>query len=119
MGVSVCLLPPLVALSYSLLFVLLITDQSVIALLSFSPFSSTDHHDGHRYGYRGKDCRHNLYLLPTGEIVFFIAAVVVLYNIDDQIQRHYNGHTGEIRCLTIHPNRLLIATGQTLANNER
>lgn len=75
--------------------------------------------DDYRYGYRGKDCRHNLYLLPTGEIVFFIAAVVVLYNIDDQVQRHYSGHTGEIRCITIHPNRLLIATGQTLANSER
>lgn len=70
-----------------------------------------------RYGYRGKDCRHNLYLLPTGEIVYFMAAVVVLYNVDDQIQRHYTGHTSEIRCLTIHPNKLLIATGQA-ANNE-
>ncbi|KAJ6218486.1 hypothetical protein RDWZM_009643 [Blomia tropicalis] len=69
------------------------------------------------YGYRGKDCRHNLYLLPTGEIVYFMAAVVVLYNVDDQIQRHYTGHTSEIRCLTIHPNKLLIATGQA-ANNE-
>lgn len=70
------------------------------------------------YGYRGRDCRHNLYLLPTGEIVYFIAAVVVLYNIDDQIQRHYNGHTSEIRCLTIHPNKLLIATGQNV-NQDR
>ncbi|KPM01384.1 WD domain containing protein 14 [Sarcoptes scabiei] len=64
------------------------------------------------YGYRGKDCRHNLYLLPTGEIVYFLASVVVLYNIDDQIQRHYTGHTSEVRCITIHPNKLLIATGQ-------
>lgn len=71
------------------------------------------------YGYRGRDCRHNLYLLPTGEIVYFIAAVVVLYNIDDQIQRHYNGHTSEIRCLTIHPNKLLIATGQNVNQDSR
>ncbi|XP_054153345.1 echinoderm microtubule-associated protein-like 2 isoform X2 [Oppia nitens] len=64
------------------------------------------------YGYRGRDCRHNLFLLPTGEIVYFIAAVVVLYNVEDQIQRHYLGHTDDIKCLTVHPNRLLIATGQ-------
>lgn len=64
------------------------------------------------YGYRGKDSRHNLYLMPTGEIVYFMAAVVILYNVDDQIQRHYTGHTSEIRCLTVHPNKLLIATGQ-------
>ncbi|XP_023223869.1 echinoderm microtubule-associated protein-like 2 [Centruroides sculpturatus] len=64
------------------------------------------------YGYRGRDCRTNLYLLPTGEIVYFIATVVVLYNVEDQIQRHYLGHTDDIKCLTIHPNKLLIATGQ-------
>uniref|UniRef100_A0A8C6U2F1 EMAP like 1 n=1 Tax=Neogobius melanostomus TaxID=47308 RepID=A0A8C6U2F1_9GOBI len=32
------------------------------------------------YGYRGRDCRSNLYLLPTGETVYFMASVVVLYN---------------------------------------
>lgn len=72
-----------------------------------------------RYGYRGRDCRHNLYLLPTGEIVYFIAAVVVLYNVEDQIQRHYLGHTDDIKCLTIHPNRLLIATGQVASLDRR
>lgn len=57
-----------------------------------------------------------LYFLPTGEIAYFIAAVVVLYNVDDQIQRHYTGHTSDIRCLTIHPNKLIIATGQNASN---
>jgi HELP motif len=35
------------------------------------------------YGYRGKDCRSNLFLIPTGEVVYFIAAVVVLFNVDE------------------------------------
>ncbi|XP_046460220.1 echinoderm microtubule-associated protein-like 2 isoform X2 [Daphnia pulex] len=65
------------------------------------------------YGYRGKDCRSNLYLIPTGEIVYFIAAVVVLFNVDEHGQRFYLGHTGEIKCLTVHPNKLLIASGQS------
>ncbi|XP_047533848.1 echinoderm microtubule-associated protein-like 2 isoform X1 [Vanessa atalanta] len=64
------------------------------------------------YGYRGKDCRNNLYLLPTGEIVYFVAAVVVLFNVDEQCQRHYTGHTDDVKCLAVHPNKLIIATGQ-------
>ncbi|KAK2708115.1 hypothetical protein QYM36_015714 [Artemia franciscana] len=70
------------------------------------------------YGYRGKDCRSNLYLLPTGEIVYFIAAVVVLYNVEEQTQRHYLGHTDDVKCLCIHPNKLLIATGQTAGHDK-
>lgn len=64
------------------------------------------------YGYRGKDCRSNLYQLPTGEIVYFVAAVVVLHNADEQSQRHYIGHTNDVKSLTVHPNKLLVATGQ-------
>lgn len=64
------------------------------------------------YGYRGKDCRSNLYQLPTGEMAYFVAAVVVLYNVDEQSQRHYIGHTDDIKSLAIHPNKLLVATGQ-------
>jgi microtubule-associated protein-like 1/2 len=64
------------------------------------------------YGYRGRDARANLQLLPTGEMVYFIAAVVVLYNVEEQNQRHYLGHTQDIKCMSVHPNRLLIATGQ-------
>ncbi|CAB1330576.1 unnamed protein product, partial [Coregonus sp. 'balchen'] len=64
------------------------------------------------YGYRGRDCRSNLYLLPTGETVYFIASVVVLYNVDDQLQRHYTRHTDDIKCLAVHPDKITIATGQ-------
>nr|XP_055028296.1 echinoderm microtubule-associated protein-like 1 isoform X4 [Misgurnus anguillicaudatus] len=64
------------------------------------------------YGYRGRDCRSNLYLLPTGETVYFIASVVVLYNVDEQLQRHYTAHTDDIKCLAVHPDKITIATGQ-------
>uniref|UniRef100_A0A8C6Z652 EMAP like 1 n=1 Tax=Nothoprocta perdicaria TaxID=30464 RepID=A0A8C6Z652_NOTPE len=52
------------------------------------------------YGYRGRDCRSNLYLLPTGETVYFIASVVVLFNVEEQLQRHYTGHNDDVKCLT-------------------
>lgn len=52
-----------------------------------------------RYGYRGRDCRANVYLLPTGEIVYFIASVVVLFNYEERTQRHYLGHTDCVKWL--------------------
>uniref|UniRef100_M4A3N7 EMAP like 4 n=1 Tax=Xiphophorus maculatus TaxID=8083 RepID=M4A3N7_XIPMA len=62
------------------------------------------------YGYRGRDCRANVYLLPTGEIVYFIASVAVLFSYEERTQRHYLGHTDCI--LAIHPDKIRIATGQ-------
>uniref|UniRef100_A0A671Y4N8 Echinoderm microtubule-associated protein-like 4 n=1 Tax=Sparus aurata TaxID=8175 RepID=A0A671Y4N8_SPAAU len=64
------------------------------------------------YGYRGRDCRANIYLLPTGEIVYFIASVVALFNYEERTQRHYLGHTDCVKCLAIHPDKIRIATGQ-------
>uniref|UniRef100_A0A8C7M9J5 EMAP like 3 n=1 Tax=Oncorhynchus kisutch TaxID=8019 RepID=A0A8C7M9J5_ONCKI len=65
------------------------------------------------YGYRGRDCRANLYLLSSGEAVYFIACVVVLYHINNRTQRHYRKHTDCVRCLTIHPDKVRMASGQT------
>ena len=64
------------------------------------------------YGYRGRDARANLHLLPTGEMIYFLAAVVVLYNSEEQSQRHYLEHTEDIKCLALHPNKMTVATGQ-------
>ncbi|XP_051935744.1 echinoderm microtubule-associated protein-like 3 [Hippocampus zosterae] len=65
------------------------------------------------YGYRGRDCRANLYFLPTGEALYFIACVVVLYHINKRTQRHYRRHTDCVRCLALHPDKVRIASGQT------
>ncbi|KAJ8414584.1 hypothetical protein AAFF_G00037860 [Aldrovandia affinis] len=70
------------------------------------------------YGYRGRDCRSNLYLLPTGEIVYFIASVVVLYNVEEQQQRHYLGHNDDVKCLGVHPDMVTIATGQVAGTSK-
>uniref|UniRef100_A0A8C2JPJ2 EMAP like 2 n=1 Tax=Cyprinus carpio TaxID=7962 RepID=A0A8C2JPJ2_CYPCA len=70
------------------------------------------------YGYRGRDCRSNLYLLPTGEIVYFNASVVVLYNVEEQQQRHYLGHNDDVKCLAIHPDMVTIATGQVAGTSK-
>uniref|UniRef100_A0A8C5CQ23 EMAP like 2 n=1 Tax=Gadus morhua TaxID=8049 RepID=A0A8C5CQ23_GADMO len=70
------------------------------------------------YGYRGRDCRSNLYLLPTGEIVYFNASVVVLLNTEEQQQRHYMGHDDDVKCLSVHPDMVTIATGQVAGNSK-
>ncbi|XP_051936571.1 echinoderm microtubule-associated protein-like 4 isoform X2 [Hippocampus zosterae] len=64
------------------------------------------------YGYRGRDCRANVCLLPTGEMAYFVACVVVLFNSAERTQRHYLGHTDCVKCLAVHPDRIRIATGQ-------
>ena len=60
------------------------------------------------YGYRWRDksggC--NLYSLPaTGEICYSVAATVVVYNAADHSQRHYMGHTNDVECLAVHPDK--------------
>ncbi|KAF7393141.1 hypothetical protein HZH66_008974 [Vespula vulgaris] len=99
----------------------------------YVPTPMIDHYDLHKvttppqsklkldwvYGYRGRDCRSNLHLLPTGEIVYFVAAVVVLYNMEEHSQRHYLGHTDDVKCIAIHPNKLVVATGQTCGLDRR
>ena len=50
-----------------------------------------------RYGYRGRDCRNNLHVLSSGEIIYFIAAVVVIYDEERHRQRHYTQHTDDIK----------------------
>uniref|UniRef100_A0A8C8SV47 EMAP like 2 n=1 Tax=Pelusios castaneus TaxID=367368 RepID=A0A8C8SV47_9SAUR len=70
------------------------------------------------YGYRGRDCRANLFLLPTGEIVYFVAAVAVLYSVEEQRQRHYLGHNDDIKCLAVHPDMVTMATGQVAGTSK-
>ncbi|KAL5463172.1 hypothetical protein EMCRGX_G032049 [Ephydatia muelleri] len=64
------------------------------------------------HGYRGYDCRSNLYYTRNGEIVYHIAAVGIVYNKNSHRQRFYLLHTDDILCLAIHPSQDCIATGQ-------
>ncbi|BFZ23725.1 hypothetical protein BsWGS_26764 [Bradybaena similaris] len=71
------------------------------------------------YGYRGRDVKQNLAVLPvTGELVYFVAAVVVVYHRQYSSQKHYLGHSEEITCLTVHPNGRFVATGQTAGKTQ-
>lgn len=62
--------------------------------------------------YRGYDCRNNLFYTQSGEIVYHVAAVGIVYKHDTQTQRFYLGHDDDILSLTLHPIKDLVATGQ-------
>lgn len=64
------------------------------------------------FSYRGYDCRNNLFYTQTGEVVYHIAAVAVVYNRQQHSQRLYLGHDDDILSLTIHPVKDYVATGQ-------
>ncbi|XP_075452064.1 echinoderm microtubule-associated protein-like 6 isoform X1 [Ascaphus truei] len=64
------------------------------------------------HGYRGYDCRNNLFYTQTGEVVYHVAAVAVIYNGQQHSQRLYLGHDDDIMSLAIHPVKDYVATGQ-------
>ena len=53
-----------------------------------------------------------MFILPSEEIVYFVAKVVVIYDSETKQQRFYAEHTDEIRCISQHPNSWIFATGQ-------
>ena len=55
------------------------------------------------YGYRGHQCRNNLYYTASGEVVYFVAGVGVVYNVAEKRQRFFLGHSDDIiRCVGTH-----------------
>ncbi|KAG8126402.1 hypothetical protein E2320_021500, partial [Naja naja] len=64
------------------------------------------------YGYRGHQCRNNLYYTAAKEIVYFVAGVGVVYSPREHRQKFYLGHQDDIISLALHPDRVLVATGQ-------
>ncbi|KAH1003387.1 hypothetical protein HUJ05_011311 [Dendroctonus ponderosae] len=71
------------------------------------------------YGYRGTDSRKNLWVLPTGELLYYVAAIAVMFDRDEDTQRHYLGHTEDIQCMDLHPSREMVASGQKGGRNRK
>ncbi|CAG0923739.1 unnamed protein product, partial [Notodromas monacha] len=72
------------------------------------------------YGYRGMDSTENLMVAPaTGELIYYVAAVVVLYDKNKNHQRHYTEHTEDISALSLHPKKDVAASGQKQGRSRR
>ncbi len=48
------------------------------------------------YGYRGNQCRNNLFYNADGEAVYFVAGVGIVHNIVEQKQRFFRGQNDDI-----------------------
>ncbi len=64
------------------------------------------------YGYRGHQCRSNLFYTNQDEIVYFVAGVAIVYNVKEQKQKFFLEHDDDIISLTLHPDNNQVATGQ-------
>lgn len=64
------------------------------------------------HGYRGYDCRNNLFFTNEGHVVYHVAAVGIVLDLETQTQSHYVKHTDDILCLGMHPSGSIVATGQ-------
>ena len=64
------------------------------------------------YGYKGNESRNNLYFLSKDKIVYFVAAVGIVYEFKKQIKQAFIHHTDDILSLALHPNKQFVATGQ-------
>lgn len=72
----------------------------------------------HVYGYRTRDTRDNLFSIDSDTIVYHAASVGIVHNIKTGQQRFFNGsHADDILCLTCHPNKKYIATGDIVSIN--
>ncbi|XP_040580643.1 echinoderm microtubule-associated protein-like CG42247 [Lepeophtheirus salmonis] len=70
------------------------------------------------YGYRGNDIRKNLWVLYTGELLYFVGSVAIIYNRFEETQKYYTGHTEDISCMDLHPNREIVASGQNAGKGD-
>lgn len=71
------------------------------------------------FRYRGYDCFNNIYFSQHGEIIYHIAAVGVVMNRDSGQQKFYIGHTDDILCMSIHPQKDIIASGQVCCSKAK
>uniref|UniRef100_A0A914X8Q4 HELP domain-containing protein n=1 Tax=Plectus sambesii TaxID=2011161 RepID=A0A914X8Q4_9BILA len=64
------------------------------------------------FGYRGHQCRNNLFVNKNGELVYFVAGLGVVLDVEKRAQKTYDGHSDDILCLSVDKSGTLAATGQ-------
>lgn len=53
-----------------------------------------------------------VFYLATGEVMWFTAALVVLYTRESNVQRYFREHSGAVTSMGVHPNQYIVASGQ-------
>jgi WD40 repeat protein len=68
------------------------------------------------YGYSSITSKNNARYNADGEVIYAAGRVGVAYSLSEHRQTHFLGHTGDIRCLAMHPDGVLVATGEVAAS---
>jgi microtubule-associated protein-like 6 len=63
------------------------------------------------YGYRGQDCRNNIFYNSQGSIIYHTAKVCIVYEREKHLQRFMLEHTDDIVSIAMHPDGVHVATG--------
>ncbi|XP_065291487.1 echinoderm microtubule-associated protein-like CG42247 isoform X3 [Dermacentor albipictus] len=69
------------------------------------------------HGYQGNGPFSNLHVVRSGEILYNVAALAVLFNRSKHQQRFYMGHSMDIDCIAYNYNEDVAATGQSAGFN--
>eukprot|EP00051_Salpingoeca_urceolata_P007134 m.94665 g.94665 ORF g.94665 m.94665 type:complete len:1961 (-) comp15130_c0_seq1:316-6198(-) len=64
------------------------------------------------YGYRGHQCRSNVFYTGSGKIVYFVASVAIIYDPATNTQRYFFSHNDDIISLAMHPDGVYAVSGQ-------
>ncbi|KAG2450199.1 hypothetical protein HYH02_000301 [Chlamydomonas schloesseri] len=65
------------------------------------------------YGYAGVDnTATNIFFTGDGRLVYYQAAVGIIYDPGTHTQKFFQGHDDDIKCMAMHPDRFTVATGQ-------
>ncbi|GFR41097.1 hypothetical protein Agub_g1741 [Astrephomene gubernaculifera] len=69
------------------------------------------------YGYGGVDnTASNIFFTGDNRLVYYTAAVGIVYDPATHTQQFFQGHDDDIKCLAIHPDRFTVATGQVASS---
>ena len=73
----------------------------------------------HVHAYSGDTARHggtikgkNIMFVGTKRVIYPAAALVVVLDIGSDEQGYFSGHTEDVTCITVHPDRAIAASGQ-------
>ena len=70
------------------------------------------------YGYGGlTNNSNNLFYNSADHVVYYTAAVAIVYDRHNHRQHFFHGHDDDIRCAAMHPNLHLVATGQVASTS--
>ena len=64
------------------------------------------------YGYQCERSKNNLFYNFQGDVIYTISKYAIVFNFASNKQNIFTGHSEEVICLTMHPNKQYVASGE-------